>query len=150
MKLLTKQKETHTLREQANGCQVDGTVREFRMGTFTRLYLKWMICKDQLYSTCNSARGYVAAWMGGGFGANEYIYIAQSRLTLCDPKDTRLLRPWDFLGKSTGVGCHFLLQYVWLSSPKTTRTLLIVYTPIPRKKFKRKKDKEKKMYFFPI
>ena len=23
---------------------------------------------------------------------------------------TRLLRPWDFLGKSTGVGCHFLLQ----------------------------------------
>ena len=23
---------------------------------------------------------------------------------------TRLLRPWDFPGKSTGVGCHFLLQ----------------------------------------
>ena len=23
---------------------------------------------------------------------------------------TRLLRPWDFLGKSTGVGCHCLLQ----------------------------------------
>ena len=22
----------------------------------------------------------------------------------------RLLHPWDFLGKSTGVGCHFLLQ----------------------------------------
>ena len=22
----------------------------------------------------------------------------------------RLLRPWDFLGKGTGVGCHFLLQ----------------------------------------
>ena len=22
----------------------------------------------------------------------------------------KLLRPWDFLGKSTGVGCHFLLQ----------------------------------------
>ena len=30
-------------------------------------------------------------------------------LTLCDPMD-RLLRPRDFLGKSTGVGCHFLLQ----------------------------------------
>ena len=25
-------------------------------------------------------------------------------------KPTRLLRPWDFPGKSTGVGCHFLLQ----------------------------------------
>ena len=24
--------------------------------------------------------------------------------------DTKLFRPWDFLGKSTGVGCHFLLQ----------------------------------------
>ena len=23
---------------------------------------------------------------------------------------TRLLCPWDFLGKNTGVGCHFLLQ----------------------------------------
>ena len=29
------------------------------------------------------------------------------RPTLCDP---RLFRPRDFLGKSTGVGCHFLLQ----------------------------------------
>ena len=27
--------------------------------------------------------------------------------------DTRLLHPWDFLGKSTGVGCHFLLQGIF-------------------------------------
>ena len=26
---------------------------------------------------------------------------------------TRLLRPWDFLGKSTGVGCHFLLPGIF-------------------------------------
>ena len=26
---------------------------------------------------------------------------------------TRLLRPWDFPGKSTGVGCHFLLQGIF-------------------------------------
>ena len=25
----------------------------------------------------------------------------------------RLLRPWDFPGKSTGVGCHFLLQGIF-------------------------------------
>ena len=25
-------------------------------------------------------------------------------------QSTRLLRPWDFLGKSTGVGCHRLLS----------------------------------------
>ena len=36
--------------------------------------------------------------------------VTQSCPTLCDPMDTRLLHPWDFLGKSAGVGCHFLLQ----------------------------------------
>ena len=39
--------------------------------------------------------------------------VAQSFLTLSDPmvcKPTRLLRPWDFPGKSTGVGCHCLLR----------------------------------------
>ena len=37
----------------------------------------------------------------------------QSCPTLCDPQrrqPTRLPRPWDSLGKNTGVGCHFLLQ----------------------------------------
>ena len=28
---------------------------------------------------------------------------------------TRLLCPWDFLGKNTGVGCHFLLQEIFLT-----------------------------------
>ena len=39
--------------------------------------------------------------------------VAQSCPILCDPMDTRLLCPWDFLGKSTGVGCHFLLQGIF-------------------------------------
>ena len=34
--------------------------------------------------------------------------FTHSCLTLCDP--TRLLCPWDFLGKNTGVGSHSLLQ----------------------------------------
>ena len=38
----------------------------------------------------------------------------QSCLTVCDPIDgrqpTRLPHPWDSPGRSTGVGCHFLLQ----------------------------------------
>ena len=41
--------------------------------------------------------------------------VAQSCPTLCDPMDIRLLYPWDFLGKSTGVGCHFLLQRIFLT-----------------------------------
>ena len=28
---------------------------------------------------------------------------------------TKLLRPWDFPGKGTGVGCHFLLQGIYLT-----------------------------------
>ena len=28
----------------------------------------------------------------------------------------RLLRPWDSPGKNTGVGCHFLLQYMKVKS----------------------------------
>ena len=31
-------------------------------------------------------------------------------------KPTRLPRPWDSLGKNTGVGCHFLLQCVKVKS----------------------------------
>ena len=43
----------------------------------------------------------------------------QSCLTLCDPIDRsppRLPRPWDSPGKSTGVGCHFLLQCMKIKS----------------------------------
>ena len=38
-------------------------------------------------------------------------------LTLCDPVDcnppTRLLCPWNFPGKNTGVDCHFLPQGIF-------------------------------------
>ena len=36
--------------------------------------------------------------------------VAQSSPTLSDPMDCRKSRPWDFPGKSTGVGCHCLLR----------------------------------------
>ena len=40
----------------------------------------------------------------------------QSCPTLCDPTDCSLpgsICPWDFPGKSTRVGCHFLLQRIF-------------------------------------
>ena len=50
----------------------------------------------------------------GKVGCGEHVKseseVAQLCPTLCDLMDTRLLHLWDFLGKSTGVGCHFLLQ----------------------------------------
>ena len=39
--------------------------------------------------------------------------VTQSCPTLCDPMDCSppgSFHPWSFLSKSTGVGCHFLLQ----------------------------------------
>ena len=41
---------------------------------------------------------------------------AQSRQTLQPHglKPTRLLCPWDSLSKNTGMGCHFLLQGIFL------------------------------------
>ena len=34
------------------------------------------------------------------------------------PQPTRLPRPWDSPGKSTGVGCHFLLQCMKVKSQR--------------------------------
>ena len=49
--------------------------------------------------------------------------VAQSCLTLSNPTDcslpTRLLCPCDFPGKSTGVGCHCLLQRNYAIGPQT-------------------------------
>ena len=43
------------------------------------------------------------------------VYVAQSCLTLYNPSTvtSRLLSPWNFPGKITGVGCHFLLQRIF-------------------------------------
>ena len=38
---------------------------------------------------------------------------------------TRLLRPWDFPGRSTGVGCHCLLWEMWLSFLKPVSLMWI-------------------------
>ena len=43
--------------------------------------------------------------------------------TLCDPIDSRLPRPWDSLGKNTGVGCHFLLQCMKVKSEREVSQL---------------------------
>ena len=43
--------------------------------------------------------------------------VAESCPILCNPmgcKPTRLLPPWNFPGKGTGVGCHFLLQGIFV------------------------------------
>ena len=47
-------------------------------------------------------------------GSESESEVTQLCPTICDPMDCSLpgssLHPWDFPGKSMGVGCHFLLH----------------------------------------
>ena len=49
----------------------------------------------------------------------------QSCPTLCNP--TKLLCPWDFPGKNTGVGCHFLLQGTFLTQGSNLHLLCLLH-----------------------
>ena len=61
-------------------------------------------------------------WGGSRSSSNDGLRVpacsvAQLCSTLCPRglKPTRLLCPWDSPGKNTGVGCHFLLQEIFLT-----------------------------------
>ena len=54
---------------------VGGIVKEFETDMNTQLYLKWISNKNLLYSTENSSQCYGAAWMGGEFEGNGYMYM---------------------------------------------------------------------------
>ena len=61
----------------------EGIVRAFGIDIYTLLYLKRITNNDLLYSTGNSAQGYVAAWMGGESGENGYMFMYGSVDLLC-------------------------------------------------------------------
>ena len=42
---------------------------------YTMLYLRWVTNQDLLCSSGNSAHCYMAAWVGGEFGENGYMYL---------------------------------------------------------------------------
>ena len=48
--------------------------------------------------------------------------------SLCGLQPTRLLCPWSFSGKNTGVGCHFLLQGIF---PTQGSTLCLLHWQAP-------------------
>ena len=66
----TRHRETH--REQTYSSpgaeDGEGIVREFGADMYTLLYLKWIMNKDLLDSTGNSAQCYMAAWIEREFG----------------------------------------------------------------------------------
>ena len=107
------------------------------------LCLKWTTNKDLLHSIGNFAQYYMAAWMGGESG-REWIHVyvwlsffsVHKKLSHIDnwlccccvasvvsdsarphrQQPTRLPHPWEPPGKTTGVGCHFLLQCMKVKS----------------------------------
>ena len=75
------------------GCG-EGIVRESGMHVYTLLYLKylkWIINKDLLYSTWNSAQCYMTAWMEGEFGGEWIlVYVWLSPFTVLSPETITL------------------------------------------------------------
>ena len=54
----------------------------------------------------------------GGEVKSAQVLVVQACLTLCDPMDCSLpgsSSPWNSPGKNTGVGCHSLLQAIFLT-----------------------------------
>ena len=111
----------------------------------------------------NFAQCYMAAWMGGDFGG-EWIFgwvpslstwnyhnivnqlysniksesesrsVASNSLQPHGLQPTRLLSPWNSLGKNTGVGSHSLLQGIFPtqgSNPGLPHCRQILYHPSP-------------------
>ena len=78
----------------------------------------------------------------------EKSKVVQSCPILCNPMDCSppgsFLHPWDFPGKNTGVGCHFLLQGIFLTQeskpglPRCRQTLYHLSHPW-----------KKHLYYFP-
>ena len=54
---------------------------------------------------------------------------AQSCPTLYDPVDCSLLgsSPWNYPGKNIGVGCHFLLQGIFLTQGSNLHILRLLH-----------------------
>ena len=71
-----------------------------------------LICTNMksLFQSCVATPYILFIYLFLVYWGIEKSEVAQLCPTLCDPMDTRLLRPGDFLGKSTGVGCCCLLQ----------------------------------------
>ena len=81
------------------------------------LFLDSLFCSIVLSFFCSAAAAAAAA------------KSLQSCPTLCEP--TRLPHPWDSPGKNTGVGCHFLLQWMKVKSEsEVAQSCLTLFDPM--------------------
>ena len=72
-------------------------------------------CASFMQSHCSNAPGTLQVQFS--------LSVLFSSLLLHGLQPSRLLCPWDFPGKNTGVGCHFLLQGIFMAQGLNTRLL---------------------------
>ena len=87
-------------------------------GIFQARVLDWVAIFFSRGSSRPRDRTQVSRIVGRCFTvwATREVLLLSYNYTICDPMDfslTGFLHPWDFPGKSTGVGCHFLLQGIF-------------------------------------
>ena len=70
--------------------------------------LPYVLCRQELGA--RNSRAWHLPWKGKRKGISLPLAVESWKLL-----SWRLLCPWDFPGKSTGVGCHFLLQGIFLT-----------------------------------
>ena len=88
---------------------------ELECTTFSDDSPTWKLLRISVFKSCYRAWSLTAAPLSWSSVRKENE-VAQLSPTLSDPMDcstTRLLRPRNFPGKSTGVDCHFLLQGIF-------------------------------------
>ena len=60
-------------------------------------------------------------------GARPVTSVMSDSQWSCEPQPTRLLCPWDSPGKNTGVGCHALLQGIFLTQGSNLCLLYLLH-----------------------
>ena len=72
--------------------------------------------KSQFPQSCKNNNMVALNYCCGVTAATAKLLSRFSRVQLHRQQPTRLPHPWDSPGKNTGVGCHFLLQYMKVKS----------------------------------
>ena len=102
----------------------------------SRLYVKRGIYKFELTTsmiTLHIFSGYLLLQINGG----HVGLVTKLCLNLMIPWTVapRLLCPWNFPGKNIGVGCHFLLQGIFLTSDQESPALQVDSLPLSQQGF---------------
>ena len=84
-----------------------------RLHTCVLLHLPGWILSDGTFG-CKAVCSYIYLLEQALLWISIHV-CSQSSPTLCDPIDPRFLCPWDSPGRNTGVGCHGLLQGIFLT-----------------------------------